>query len=266
MNLSVGGDQAINLEDIINEIGCNFAASLNNSLAPIVDRANSIERNYRAISESLRKMPEFRDLVSENEELKKELIEFRSSYAECPGVTLEVTEKAGGHEDTNAIVEQVYTDADLPPYGATTGSLLSSNGLYSAGDENSSTDDEDYDTDHSSEYDGAETLDVCRVLDKDNTNDESDMPLVARSVSSVVKSNDEDNDDSSKGNESDGSDNDDENDSMEDASEEVYLVEIHGKGAFYTNDESDGIIYTIEDDDEIGERVGIFKDGIEVFD
>ncbi len=135
MNLSVGGDQAINLEDIINEIGGNFATSLKNSLEPIVDRANSIERNYRAISESLRKMPEFRDLVSENEELKKELIEFRSSYAECPGVTLEVTEKAGGHEDTNAIVEQVYTDADLPPYGATTGSLLSSNGLYGVGDE-----------------------------------------------------------------------------------------------------------------------------------
>ena len=57
MNFSRENDKAIDLEDLINEINDNFTASLKNSLTPLVDRVNSINRIYGAIVESVGKMP-----------------------------------------------------------------------------------------------------------------------------------------------------------------------------------------------------------------
>jgi len=90
---------------------------------------------------------------------------------------------------------------------------------------------------------------------EDDSNEGSGRQITAGSASSVVESNS-----------ADVSVGDNENGSTDDMNEEVYLIEIHNKGTFYTDDELNGIIYTIEDDDEIGEKVGIFSDGIEVFD
>jgi hypothetical protein len=256
MNFASECDEAINLEDIISKINNNFAKSLRDSLTPLVDRMNSIDRSYRAISETLRKVPEFRDLVSENQELKRELTEFKSSYVEYPSVTLNVTEKARVNEDTNTIVEQVYTDVNLPPYGRTAGTLVSSDGLYDTDDDtddDSSAGDDDDDDDDAVEADFIAFNGATDGDDDDNDdNDAADDNISSTDAGSSVGSvNDGDNKNSSAG---------------DDTNEEVYLIEIHNKGTFYTDDEVNGIIYNIEDDDEIGEKVGIFKDGIEVFD
>ncbi|GAG39233.1 unnamed protein product, partial [marine sediment metagenome] len=48
--------------------------------------------------------------------------------------------------------------------------------------------------------------------------------------------------------------------------EEVCLVEIDGAGTFYTSDEMSGVIYSVEDDEEVGDRVGVFSNGEAVFD
>jgi len=249
-------DKAINLEDIINEINENFTISLKKILAPFVDRINSIDSSHRAISETLRKIPEFRDLVSENEELKNELIEFKRSYVEYPSVTLKVTEKERDNEDTNTIVDQVYSDVNLLSYKANVGALVNSDAMYNADDDSSVGDDDD-----SSEGDDDSNNGSEDDMPNDNI-DECDRPLTARSVLSVVESNDGDNSDIINENESVN----DDVENNDDINEEVYLIEIHNKGTFYTDDEINGIIYTIEDDDEIGEKVGIFNNGIEVFD
>ena len=283
MNFVIESDKAINLDDIINEINENFTISLKKILTPFVDRVNSIDRSHRAISETLRKIPEFRDLVSENEELKNELIEFKRSYVEYPSVTLKVTEKERGNEDTNTIVDQVYLDVDLPPYGENVDTLANTVDIYntddsSAGDDDSSAGDDGGagDDDSSAGDDGGAGDDdssagddnpvelvnsqiIFHVINDDNDN----IPLDERSEISDVEitsvGNNNSNDDVC-----DNSNDDD--DSVENINEEVYIIEIHNKGTFYTDDEMNGIIYTIEDDDEIGERVGIFNDGIEVFD
>jgi hypothetical protein len=265
MNLASECDKAVNLKDIIGEINDNFAKSLGNSLTPLVDRMNSIEDSYRAISEILRKVPEFRDLVSENEELKKELAEFKNSYVEYPSVTLKVTEKERDIENTNDIVEQVYTDANLQPYGSSAGALVRSDGLYNTNDDSSEDDDDDDDDDGDDDGDD-DAVQSDYILhnsdssnaNEDDSNDGSGKQITAGSTSSVVDSN--------SANSDAVSDSDNENGSNDDTNEEVYVIEIHNKGTFYTDDELNGIIYTIEDDDEIGEKVGIFSDGIEVFD
>ena len=39
------------------------------------------------------------------------------------------------------------------------------------------------------------------------------------------------------------------------------MIEIEGIGNFYTNDENNGEIYEITENDEIGNKVGDFKNG-----
>ena len=47
----------------------------------------------------------------------------------------------------------------------------------------------------------------------------------------------------------------------------MFIVEINGKGKFYTTNEQNGDIYEILVDlnDEIGDKVGEFKNGMPVF-
>jgi YHS domain-containing protein len=44
----------------------------------------------------------------------------------------------------------------------------------------------------------------------------------------------------------------------EDEDEEVFEITIHGK-KYYTTNETDGVIYSITDDNDIGDKVGVFK-------
>ena len=257
MNFVIESDKAINLDDIINEINEKFTISLKKILTPFVDRVNSIDRSHRAISETLRKIPEFRDLVSENEELKNELIEFKRSYVEYPSVTLKVTEKERGNEDTNTIVDQVYLDVDLPPYGENVDTLANTVDIYNTDD--SSAGDDDINTGDDDPIEPVNSQIIFHVINDDNDN----IPLDERSTISDVEITSVGNNNS---NDDVGDNSNDDDDSVENINEEVYIIEIHNKGTFYTDDEMNGIIYTIEDDDEIGQRVGIFNDGIEVFD
>ena len=72
-------ETSINLEDIISEMSSSFNVSLKAALTPFVDRVNTIDSNYKIMTEFLRTMPEFKDLVAENAALRKELAEMRSS-------------------------------------------------------------------------------------------------------------------------------------------------------------------------------------------
>ena len=47
--------------------------------------------------------------------------------------------------------------------------------------------------------------------------------------------------------------------------EEVSLVEIAGRGKFYTTNQVNGDIYKIDADEEVGEQVGKFVSSIPVF-
>ena len=57
----------------------------------------------------------------------------------------------------------------------------------------------------------------------------------------------------------------DEEEEEEEVEEEVFEHEINGKSYYVTSTEN-GIIYSIEDDEDIGPEVGTFKDSIAVFD
>jgi hypothetical protein len=47
--------------------------------------------------------------------------------------------------------------------------------------------------------------------------------------------------------------------------DEVFLVEIKGRGKFYTNNETNGDIYEIEGEDDVGEEVGKFVNKVATF-
>jgi hypothetical protein len=47
--------------------------------------------------------------------------------------------------------------------------------------------------------------------------------------------------------------------------EEVFIIEIKGKGKFYTNNETNGDIYQIEGEDDVGDQVGKFINKVATF-
>ena len=149
-------ETAINLEDIISEMSSSFNVSLKAALTPFVDRVNTIDGNYKIMTEFLRTMPEFKDLVAENAALRKELAEMRSSDTEYPSVTLEVTEKQRGDEDANTLVKQVYTDVNLESHDETRDTIVSS---YSETCASSSDDMYDDDEDENDDDDDDEKND-----------------------------------------------------------------------------------------------------------
>ena len=50
----------------------------------------------------------------------------------------------------------------------------------------------------------------------------------------------------------------------EEEEEEVFMVKINGKD-YYTNNETNGSIYSVADDDDIGDEVGLYNNGKPVF-
>ena len=50
----------------------------------------------------------------------------------------------------------------------------------------------------------------------------------------------------------------------EEEEEEVFMVTIKGK-QYFTNDETNGTIYSVVDEDDIGDEVGHYKNGVPVF-
>ena len=50
-----------------------------------------------------------------------------------------------------------------------------------------------------------------------------------------------------------------------DEEEEVFIVESAGRGSFYTTSEMNGDIYNIQDDEDVGDLVGKFVNGVATF-
>ena len=88
-------------------------------------------------------------------------------------------------------------------------------------------------------------------------------------VKNIKKVEEEKEEEDEEETEEEGEENDEDEERQEeteDVEEEVFIVEIQGKN-YYTDSEKDGTIYKCLDDEDIGDKVGIFdKNGVAIFD
>ena len=261
------------VDRIADSISANIHGALKYTLQPFVTQYNSKCNQYSVISGVLRQLPEFQKLVSENAELKMEINNLKREFQPNDKITLEVHEKPCSDNDRASVglvnefykeIKNLEDDDDTLRYCGRVESndtleTSEEDGCASDTDEDGSAsgseDEEDEDEDEDEGDD--EDEDEVEGDDKDEVEVEDELEVEGDDkveVDDEVEVEDElEDEDSVSGSEEE---------------EELYIVEMELDGKdiqYYTNDDENGEIYTILEEDEVGPQVGVFKDGDPIF-
>ena len=109
------------LNEIVNSLNDNILSTLNKGLRPLINKMNSENKSYNALSKMIRQLPEFKNLLDENIELKcevrqlKQQLEFIKSLREPEtSVKLTVTEpNVVTSIDPELREAEIYLDTNL---------------------------------------------------------------------------------------------------------------------------------------------------------
>ena len=279
------------LDSIMKALNDGFQTTIKKTLSPILKRMSNDAEQYAAVASVLKQLPEFQKLVAENAELKFELASTRQRIAELESnmsnsntVQLHVVEKeAETEKDATTIVAEVYKEVNIDqkssensPYSkpSFTKTIMTTSTVDDEeaeeeseeeddDDEEEEEDEEEEDEDEEDDEDDEEeeevdlqsftVVDSVKKTSKEEevveSDDDPDVPKVERVAVPEVKASDQDTV------------------HVEEEDEEVFVVELEGADdpAYYTNDEDNGNIYKIMEDEDIGEKVGEFQNGEPIF-
>ena len=106
----------MDLDTMLNYINQNINLTLKNCLSPFVEKINCNQKSFETITNILKQMPEFQNLVAENDKLKSELAVLKqdgSKNRDLHQITLKVKEKIENDENITEKVENIYKDVDI---------------------------------------------------------------------------------------------------------------------------------------------------------
>ena len=256
-----------------------MSSELSNVITTINDEINSIiERNLlphfetiRIIENLLKQMPEFKRLEQENADLKQRLSafdkiivkksnekiipptvtsSFETEFTPVPITKNEIKLEIIESSMRPAISEsELYTTVNL--LNQDDNKLQEEEGETSEEEETSETDASETDASETEEdgVEGAEPLEDASEADEEEEEEEEEEEADAE----------EEGEDGVEGAEPLAEP------LAESLDEEVYIIEIKGKGKFYTSNETSGDIYQIEGEDDVGDIVGKFVNKVATF-
>jgi chemotaxis protein histidine kinase CheA len=267
---------------IINTINNNVLHTINISLQPLWDKIEEQHNNYHTIVGVMRNMPEFKSLLVENENLKRLLkdketelkthtrmellfdtdsnIRQESIVQVQESINLEVKETnvlndvVVSDADIDDKVKLIYLDVKLVPKE---NSILATSIVKMEEEE-----DQEEEEEEEVEVEVQEEEDQEVVADQEEEADQEeveDQEVVAYQEAVEVQEEEADQEEEVEVQEEE--EEVEVQETIEDVDEEVFIVEIEDFGDVYTNDENNGTIYKITDDDDVGEKIGYFKDG-----
>ena len=276
---------------IINTINNNVLHTINISLQPLWDKIEEQHNNYHTIVGVMRNMPEFKSLLVENENLKRLLkdketelkthtrmellfdtdsnIRQESIVQVQESINLEVKETnvlndvVVSDADIDDKVKLIYLDVKLVPKE---NSILATSIVKMEEEEDQEEEEEEevevQDEVEEEEVEVQEEEDQEVVADQEEEADQEeveDQEVVAYQEAVEVQEEEADQEEEVEVQEEE--EEVEVQETIEDVDEEVFIVEIEDFGDVYTNDENNGTIYKITDDDDVGEKIGYFKDG-----
>ena len=284
-------DKDMDLETMLNYINQNISLTLKNCLSPFVKKINCNQKSFETITNILKQMPEFQNLVAENDKLKSELAVLKqdgSKNHNLQQITLKVKEKIENDENITEKVQNIYNDVNI--------NIVESNNLEQ---KNSETEEEEVETEEEEEVETEEEEEeeveteeeeeVEEEVEEEEeveteeeeeveTEEEEEVEEEEEEVEEVeeeeVEVTDDDEENSTKpiiarAPAIKQSQEEEELEEEEEEDEEVFIVELEiddEEQAFYTNDEENGTIYRILCNEEIGEKLGVFVNGEPIFD
>ena len=240
---------------IINTINNNVLEAIHNSLKPLWCKIEDERGNYQTIVNILRNMPEFKALQNENEQLKKLLLEKEKEQkiqSQVDSISLEVKETIPIQEDNvDDKVKLIYLDVKLGQKENNIQLTHEEEEVEVSEEEeeeeeeveeeevaSEAAEEEEEEEVEEEEVEAEEEVAIAEAEEAEESDDDAPVPTQERTALAPASEA-----------------------AAAEAEEEVFIVEIEDFGDVYTNDENNGTIYKISEDDDVGEKIGYFKDG-----
>ena len=228
--------------DIYNSTRCIYSTIVENinsdvnklieiRLYSLIEKMQRNDKNMKMIEHILYQLPEFQNLKKENEILQKKLSERkRENEGESKNeIKLEIFEE--DKTENNIVSEkEIYAGTSFGHNNHWGAEEASEEEEASEAEEEASEAEEEEASEAEAEESEAEA--EASEAEEDEAEEDEEVEVEA---------------------------------SEAEEEEEVFIVTIEGRGNFYTNNETNGDIYKIEDDEDVGEQVGKFVNKVATF-
>ena len=232
------------MSDLVELVINDLTKTMRTTLTPFIEKIESTNKQYQTLIDIMSNMPEFKQLVEENIQLKKELLNITVNNVKTVrvedvvkvedvaevvednmthntmSVTLEITQLSNAVDSNLNMTEHVKEI-----YDSVTTRVYTLNGVETEDEEEEEEEDEDEDEEDEDD-------------EEEEVEEEKEVVVEELVVEEEVV--------------------------LEEEDEEVFIVEIDGV-EFYTSDEINGIIYKITNNEEVGDKVGQFTNGEPTF-
>ena len=231
-------DSELSIDEIVTALHFSLEETLKISLGPFVDKFNSSRNQFNVVSDLLKQLPEYKEIIKhnvmlaeENRILKEYIRKQNTKNNTTNRIKLEISEKDDDEEEELDDGEEVVEVDDEEEE------------VEEVDDEKEEEELEVVEVDDEKEEEEVEVDDEEEVEEDDDEISNNDVSQTPRSV---VNTNEENED--------------------EDEEEEGLIeVVISGKDYFADNDEDGDIYEKISDDEPGDEPIGIFKEGVATF-
>ena len=249
------------INNIIKSIIDDVNISVIKHFTPFITEVVEYTNKYEIITAIMREMPEFKELVKQNKQLTEQLNSKSRSISEAsiseasinePNIKLEVKESLPNFilDETLNKVKQIYSDVKIIQLD-----LEEELEVEETDDEEQSEEEQAEQSEQEEEQaeqseqeeEQSEQSEQEQAEQSEQSDQEEDVPIHERSITvqdEMVQ---------------------DETVEITGEEEEVFLIEIEEMGTFYTNNDENGEIYKVDENDDVGEKIGVFKDGEPIF-
>ena len=245
-------DSELSIDEIVTALHFSLEETLKISLGPFVDKFNSSRNQFNVVSDLLKQLPEYKEIIKhnvmlaeENRILKEYIRKQNAKNNTTNRIKLEISEKDDDEEEELDDGEEVVEVDDEEEEVEV---------VEEVDDEKQEEEVEEVEVDDEEEVEEVEVVEVDdeEEVEEEDDDDEISNNDVSQTPRSVVNTNEE---------------NEDEDEDEDEDEEEEGLIEvvISGKDYFADNDEDGDIYEKISDDEPGDEPIGIFKEGIATF-
>ena len=255
-----------NIENIITTINNDIAIFVKQKLSPLFEAMINDRNKMRMIETILKEMPEFKRIEKENQLLKLELDNIKQNNNTHENtIKLEIKETLN---NSSVMENEIYNELSSGnSYSNDQNKVVRNNDEVVKLEDNSNKV-EASEVEYETEAEEEEASEVEASEAEEEASEAEEEASEAEEEASEAEEEEEEEEEAIEADEeAEASEADEEAEASEadEESEEVVIVEIKGRGNFYTTNEQNGDIYTIQEDEDVGDLVGKFVNGVAKF-
>ena len=257
------------LSHLIGTINNEISKVVNVILLPFFETMQREKENMKIIESILKQMPEFKRLEQENKELKDQLQKAQETTNTPKTIKLDMNhnpiklEIIDTVKQSNEVISETeFYEDDVVLVNKEVNVILVKEEISEAAASEAAASEAEEEASEAEE-EASEAEEEASEAASEEEASEAAASEAGEEASEAEEASEEEAAEASEAEE-------EEEEEAAEASEagdeeEVYIVEIKGRGKFFTSNETNGDIYAIEGDDDVGEQVGKFVNTVPTF-